>query len=91
MDINKILNIQKKIVPETIDLLIKRYEILKIISSEHPIGRRALSNKLGITERSMRTEIEKLNEINLISIHSSGVELTLEGATMLSEVQETFY
>ncbi|MDF2676024.1 MAG: sugar-binding transcriptional regulator [Bacillota bacterium] len=91
MDLNKILNIQKRIVPETIELLIKRYEILKIISTEQPIGRRALSTKLGLSERTMRTEVDKLKEINLLNILSSGVELTEEGINMLSEIQETFY
>lgn len=91
MDVNKMLEIQSKIVPETVELFMMRYEILKIISVMQPIGRRALSNKLGISERSMRTEIEKLKEINLISIQSSGVELTDSGKKMLSEVQQTFY
>lgn len=91
MDLNKILNIQKRIVPETIELLIKRYEILKVISTDQPVGRRALSNKLGLTERTMRTEIDKLKELNLLNILASGVELTGEGTEMLSEVQETFY
>jgi central glycolytic genes regulator len=91
MEVNKILEIQNKIVPETVELFMRRYEILKIISEHHPIGRRALSNKLGITERTMRTEIEKLKEINLIQIQSSGVYLTDEGNKMLSEIQKTFY
>jgi central glycolytic genes regulator len=91
MDINKILEIQNKIVPETVDLLIKRYEILKIISSVQPIGRRNLSAKLGMTERTMRTEIDKLKEMNLIDIQNSGVYLTEAGLSMLSQVHDTFY
>jgi central glycolytic genes regulator len=91
MEINKMLHIQNKIVPETVELLMKRYEILKIISTYQPIGRRSLSVRLGLTERSMRTEIEKLKEINLIDILPSGVELTKAGEEILSEVQDTFY
>lgn len=91
MDVNKILEIQNQIVPETVELFMRRYEILKIISIFQPIGRRALSNKLGITERTMRTEIDKLKEIKLIEIQSSGVLLTHEGSNMLTEVQKTFY
>lgn len=91
MEVNKILEIQNQIVPETVELFMRRYEILKIISEYQPIGRRALSNKLGITERTMRTEIEKLKEIKLILIQSSGVKLTNKGNRMLSEIQKTFY
>ncbi len=91
MEVNKILEIQNQIVPETVELFMRRYEILRIISDFQPIGRRALSNKLGITERTMRTEIEKLKEIKLIHIESSGVWLSDIGKEMLSEVQKTFY
>jgi len=91
MEVNKILEIQNQIVPETVELFMRRYEILRIISDFQPIGRRALSNKLGITERTMRTEIEKLKEIKLIHIESSGVWLDDKGKEMLSEIQKTFY
>lgn len=91
MNIDKILDIQNKIVPETADLLMRRYEILKIISSFEPIGRRTLANKLGMSERTMRTEIDRLKELNLIHIHSSGVKLTDMGIDILSEVHNTFY
>lgn len=91
MNINKILEIQNKIVPETIDLLMKRYEILKVISTFQPIGRRNLSTKLGITERTMRTEIDKLKEMNLIEIQAAGVFLTETGLNLLSEIHNTFY
>jgi central glycolytic genes regulator len=91
MEVNKILEIQNQIVPETVELFMRRYEILRIISDFQPIGRRSLSNKLGITERTMRTEIEKLKEIKLIHIESSGVWLSDIGKEMLSEVQKTFY
>jgi len=91
MDINKIIEMQNKIVPETVELLMKRYEILKIISSFQPIGRRTLAIKLGITERTIRTEIDKIKEMNLIEIKASGVELTPIGIDLLSEIHNTFY
>lgn len=91
MNINRIFEIQNKIVPETVDLLMKRYEILKVISTFQPIGRRNLSTKLGITERTMRTEIDKLKEMDLIDIQSAGVNLTEAGLDLLSEIHNTFY
>ena len=91
MDINNIFEIQKRIVPETVELLMKRYEIMKVISTFQPAGRRFLSNKLGISERTVRTEIDKLKEFNLVDIKSSGVELTEEGNKILSDIHSTFY
>lgn len=91
MNFNKILEIQNKIVPETIDLLMKRYEILKVINMFQPIGRRSLSTKLGITERTMRTEIDKLKEMELIDIQTTGVHLTENGLNLVSEIHDTFY
>lgn len=91
MNINRIFEIQNKIVPETVDLLMKRYEILKVISTFQPIGRRNLSTRLGITERTMRTEIDKLKEMDLIDIQSAGVNLTEAGLSLLSEIHDTFY
>lgn len=91
MNINKIFEIQNSIVPETVDLLMKRYEILKTISTFEPIGRRNLSVKLGITERTMRTEIDKLKEMGLIDIQIAGVSLTEIGFNLLSEIHNTFY
>ena len=91
MDINKIFQIQKKVAPEIVDLLMKRYEILRTISNFQPVGRRFLSNKLGISERTIRTEIEKLRSMNFITIKAHGVELTEEGNKVLSDIHSTFY
>lgn len=91
MNINKIFEIQNKIVPDSVDLLMRRYEILKVVSLFQPIGRRSLSAKLGMTERTMRTEIDKLKEMDLIEIQTAGVSLTEKGLTLLSEIRDTFY
>ena len=40
---DSIINLQKKIVPELTDLLVQRYQILRQVSHESPIGRRALA------------------------------------------------
>jgi central glycolytic genes regulator len=91
MNINNIFEIQKKVVPEIVELMMKRYEILTVINTFQPVGRRFLSTKLGISERTVRTEVDRLKEINLIKIYSSGVELTEEGQKTLSDIHSTFY
>lgn len=51
---DSIINLQKKIVPELTNLLVQRYQILRQVSHEYPIGRRALAARLGLSERVLR-------------------------------------
>jgi len=62
MDCKKILEVQKQIVPEIIETINSRYDILRTIEVNQPIGRRTLANKLNKTEKIVRTEVEKLKE-----------------------------
>ena len=50
---DSIINLQKKIVPELTDLLVQRYQILRQVSHESPIGRRALAGKLGLSAKEL--------------------------------------
>ena len=56
----EILTLQKKIVPELVEVLEKRYNILRTIYYNQPIGRRGLANQLNLGERIVRTEISSL-------------------------------
>lgn len=55
---DSIINLQKKIVPELTNLLVQRYQILRQVSHEHPIGRRALAARLGLSERVLRAQVD---------------------------------
>ena len=68
--LQEILKLQQKLVPEFLELLEKRYNILRTIYYEQPIGRRVLANNLGIGERIVRTEIDLLKKQNLIEINT---------------------
>ena len=67
-----ILKLQQKIVPELIVLLQKRYNILRTIYYNQPIGRRNLASSLQLGERAVRTEIEFLKSQNLIKVSMPG-------------------
>jgi len=54
--VENILKLEQKIVPELIDLLGKRYDILRTIYYNQPIGRRILANQMCISERIVRNE-----------------------------------
>ena len=57
---DSIINLQKKIVPELTNLLVQRYQILRQVSHEYPIGRRALAARLGLSERVLRAQVDFL-------------------------------
>lgn len=72
------IHLLKCFAPEIIDLLERRYNILRTVQMHQPIGRRLLAEKLGVGERVIRSEIELLKENQILAPDSSGVYLTPE-------------
>ncbi|WP_101773350.1 sugar-binding transcriptional regulator [Peptostreptococcus faecalis] len=85
---DELIEVQKKIIPHAIELMEKRYAILRQISISQPIGRRMLSVLLDISERTTRTEIDFLKEQNLIEIAGSGMTITEEGKDVLKKLDQ---
>lgn len=85
-----LFKVQKKIVPEVIELAEVRYSILKKIYHEEPIGRRSLSEGLNLSVRQVRNEIEFLNKQGLIKVSRAGVSLTQEGKDFITELELYF-
>ncbi|MGH4137543.1 sugar-binding transcriptional regulator [Clostridium sp.] len=83
-----ILKLQQKIVPELIELLQKRYDILRIIYYNGPIGRRILANDMCISERIVRNEINFLKSQNLIEVNASGMFITNDGEEIVNRLKE---
>lgn len=83
-----LLKIQQKLIPQVIELMERRYSVLRQISLSEPVGRRTLSNLLGISERIVRSETEFLKEQQLIDVAVSGMTITKEGAIILDELKE---
>lgn len=86
-----LLVLEKKIVPEMLELLEKRYHILKSIYYNQPIGRRALSQELDIGERIVRTEVNFLKEQGLVDINSIGMMVTKEGESILDSLERIIH
>lgn len=84
----EILKLQQKIVPELMDLLEKRYSILRAIYYNQPIGRRILANRLGIGERVVRTEVNFLKDQNLINVGVPGMTVTSEGELIIDKLKD---
>lgn len=84
----KLVDIQRKIVPEILEIMEKRYFLLKEISMSGPVGRRTLSAKMGLSERVVRSEVEFLKSEGLINVEVSGMIITHEGNDVLENLME---
>lgn len=84
----QILKLQQKIVPELVELLEKRYNILRTIYYNQPIGRRVLANNLGIGERIVRTEINFLKDQDFIEINTPGMNVTKKGEEIINKLKD---
>ncbi|MGI6129121.1 MAG: sugar-binding transcriptional regulator [bacterium] len=81
-----VTSLQQRLVPELIDVLTRRYTILRTISLLMPVGRRVLAKELGTTERKLRSEVEFLRERGLIASSSLGMVLTAEGKQLVEDL-----
>lgn len=52
------IDIQKRLLPDLLQLLHKRYSLLRRIGFMQPVGRRSLAASLGYTERVLRSEVD---------------------------------
>lgn len=84
----EILGLQKKIVPELVEVLEKRYNILRTIYYNQPIGRRVLASELNLGERIVRTEISFLKSQGLIEVNTPGMSVTEDGKVIVKRLEE---
>lgn len=89
--LEKWIEVQLKLVPDVLQTLSRRYTILKLIQSTQPIGRRSLTQMVGLTERVLRAETDFLKQQELLHISSSGMSLTELGSQLLIEMKEMMH
>lgn len=82
------LSVIEKVAPGTLQILRKRYDILSHIQQAGPIGRRALADYLGLTERTLRNEVDILRSQGLIHTSSQGMECTPIGLTIFNKLEQ---
>ena len=83
-----LLKIQQKLIPEVVEIMTKRYLVLREISLNSPIGRRALATNLQNSERVVRTETELLKQQGLIDVDLKGMTITEEGRELLRDLKD---
>ncbi|MBS4208425.1 sugar-binding domain-containing protein [Bacillus sp. FJAT-50079] len=83
-----ILKIQSKIVPDMLVIMQKRYQILRSIFLAQPVGRRTLAEMLGMTERTLRSEVEFFKTQQLIHVKAAGMTITKKGTILLHDLDD---
>jgi central glycolytic genes regulator len=84
---DEILEIQRQLLPDLLDVMKKRHTILQHIRVSGTVGRRMLASSLNMTERVLRSEIDFLKEQGLLDIETSGMRLTLGGMQLLERME----
>lgn len=75
------------LVPDLLEVLRRRYDVLYAIASHAPIGRRLLSEMLSMSERSLRTEVDFLKEQHLVKVSREGMTVTNKGMDVLNQLK----
>ncbi|RFU63878.1 sugar-binding transcriptional regulator [Peribacillus glennii] len=82
-----LLDVQRRLLPDFLTVMQKRYDILRYIKNMQPVGRRSLAISLNLTERTLRSEVDFLKDQKLIHVSSSGMLLSEEGEIILEKLE----
>ncbi|MBP2240320.1 central glycolytic genes regulator [Cytobacillus eiseniae] len=83
---DSLIDVQKRLLPDLLTVMQKRYHILHYIGLMEPVGRRSLSLSLNLTERVLRSEVDFLKNQDLITSSSAGMRLTDDGRDLLEKL-----
>ncbi|CDQ22655.1 Central glycolytic genes regulator [Halobacillus karajensis] len=78
----------KKLFPDVLEVIQRRYQLLYYIQIMQPVGRRALAENVKLAERTVRSEVDFLNEQGAVEITSRGMHLSYEGQNILEQLAE---
>lgn len=82
-----VLSIIETVVPNISFELTQRIAILRELSQlNSTIGRKNLSSKLDMSERTLRTAIESMREHNLVTVTSVGIQISEYGQSVLNSI-----
>jgi central glycolytic genes regulator len=85
---DKLLLVLERLAPEAIELIDTRYRILRHVYYHEPIGRRQLCKELNLSERTVRSEIEKLKARGAALSTSAGINLSPSGRKLLQDISD---
>ncbi|WP_042222549.1 sugar-binding transcriptional regulator [Oceanobacillus manasiensis] len=83
-----LIDLQKKLVPDLVEVMQQRYAVLHSVDLFQPIGRRGLAENTGLSERNARSEVDFLGKQGLIKVTSKGMYISKEGKVILEQLAE---
>ena len=60
-----LLEVQRKLLPDFLEAMQKRYDILRYIKIMEPVGQANFGQQLHLTERTLRSEVDFLKDKTL--------------------------
>ncbi|WP_174614235.1 sugar-binding transcriptional regulator [Virgibacillus ihumii] len=81
-----LIEIQKKLYPDLLEIMQRRYIILQQIELLQPIGRRSLADNTEYTERFVRGEVDFLQDQGLINVTAKGMQITKAGKLVTDQL-----
>ena len=85
------LALLEQLAPDLMNRLMLRAMVLERISALQPVGRRALSQRLHMPEREIRSVCDALKDDGLISVAASGMALTERALAVLPGAHDIGY
>jgi len=79
--------IMERFAPEAVEIMVSRYQILRHVLYNQPVGRRQLTKNMGSTERMVRSELDLLKSKGAIRSTAAGIYLTDFGYEMLRDIE----
>ncbi|HZK44580.1 MAG TPA: sugar-binding domain-containing protein [Syntrophomonadaceae bacterium] len=83
---DRLFTILERFVPEALELMETRYQILRQVLHKEPVGRRQLAKDLDYTERLIRGEIDILKGKGAIAVTPAGINITNYGEDLLKDI-----
>ena len=77
------IEIQKAIAPDMLQLIQRRYMVMRTVAHLAPVGRRILADALHTGERIVRSDLDDLKKLGLAESGVGGVILTAKGHDLL--------
>lgn len=81
-----LVDLQKKIFPDLLEVMKQRYMVLHTVNLYQPIGRRTLAERAKMTERTVRGEVEFLQKHQMIDVSGNGMHITDAGKDILGQL-----
>lgn len=85
---NKLFTVIERFAPEVTELMSTRYQVLRQILHNQPIGRRQLGKNVRCTERMVRSEVDILKARGALQTTPAGIYLTPYGEELLRDIDE---